>query len=109
MFFVIRHFLKRTTLLLVAATFSAPAVVRAQTTTSSIPTDLKPETASTALSNSKAVPHSNPFLNRIKFVSVDSITHFRYMDTAPGKVTARDEFYKLSTRIQINLIGDGAW
>jgi len=49
------------------------------------------------------------FLRRhIQFVSADSITHFRYMDAAPGKVTARDQYYKISTRLQINLAGDGS-
>jgi len=39
---------------------------------------------------------------------MDGITHFRYMDSGPGKVTARDEYYKISTRMQINLAGDGS-
>jgi len=46
-------------------------------------------------------------LEHLKFVSVDSVTHFRYMDSGPGKVTARDEYYKLSSRVQIDLAGDG--
>src|SRR5262249_48123066 len=31
----------------------------------------------------------------------------RYVDTDPGKVTLRDEFYKISTRVQVNLLGEG--
>jgi len=47
-------------------------------------------------------------LQRIQFASADAITHFRYMDSGPGTVTARDEYYKISTRVQINLAGDGS-
>jgi hypothetical protein len=43
----------------------------------------------------------------VKFLSADAITQFRYMDNGDGNVTARDQYYKLSTRVQINIIGDG--
>ena len=50
---------------------------------------------------------ANRFSGRVKFLAADSITHFRYMDTGPGKVTARDEYYKISTRVQINFVREG--
>ncbi len=50
---------------------------------------------------------ANLFSGRVKFLAADSITHFRYMDTGPGKVTARDEYYKISTRVQINFVREG--
>jgi hypothetical protein len=55
------------------------------------------------------IKHDRPnfFSQRIQFLTADSVTHFRYMDAGPGKVTARDEYYKISTRVQINLVGDG--
>jgi hypothetical protein len=43
----------------------------------------------------------------IRFLSADTISHFRYADKGPGKVTARDLFYKVQTRVQVDLIGDG--
>ena len=49
----------------------------------------------------------NFFSHWIQFLTADSLTQFRYMDSAPRKVTARDEYYKISTRVQINLVGDG--
>jgi hypothetical protein len=47
-------------------------------------------------------------LRRVQFLSADSITHFRYVDVAPGHVSARDLYYKFSTRVQINLAADGS-
>jgi hypothetical protein len=47
-------------------------------------------------------------LRRVEFLSADSISHFRYVDTAPGQVSARDLYYKFSTRVQFNLAGDGS-
>jgi hypothetical protein len=47
-------------------------------------------------------------LQRIHFLTADTYTHFRYMDTGPGDVTARDDYYKVSTQIQINLARDGS-
>lgn len=55
-----------------------------------------------------SVGEFSQLLQRIQFLSADSITHFRYMDSGPGRVTARDEYYKVSTRVQINLVGDGS-
>ncbi|HTR67059.1 MAG TPA: hypothetical protein VMH85_14870 [Terriglobales bacterium] len=49
----------------------------------------------------------NALLDHVQFLSTDALTHFRYADSGPGKVTARDEYYKISTRMQINLVGDG--
>lgn len=48
------------------------------------------------------------FLRRVQFLSADGITHFRYVDTAPGHVSARDLYYKMSTRVQVNLTADGS-
>ena len=45
--------------------------------------------------------------DRIQFVSLDGITHFRYVDNDPGKVTARDEYYKVSAVLRISLQGEG--
>ena len=45
-------------------------------------------------------------LSHIQFVTMDGVTLFRYIDAGPGHVTARDEYYKVSTRMQINLRGD---
>ena len=44
--------------------------------------------------------------SHIRFLSTDVITHYRYVDTAPGNVSTRDLYYKLSTRLQINFTGD---
>ena len=43
--------------------------------------------------------------SHIRFLSADAITHYRYVDAAPGKVSTRDVFYKVSTRLQINFTG----
>ncbi|HEY1264555.1 MAG TPA: hypothetical protein VGF06_13600 [Terriglobales bacterium] len=40
-------------------------------------------------------------------VSVETVTHYRYMDTGPGAVTARDMYYKVQSRVQLDLIGEG--
>jgi hypothetical protein len=79
-------------LVFVAFILLAPALVSAENS---------PSTAVTS------PPKTRLFLNRIRFLTADSFAHFRYVDTAPGKVTARDLYYKLSTRLQINLSGDG--
>lgn len=51
--------------------------------------------------------HINFLAQHLQFLSADGITHFRYVDNNPGKVTARDLYYKISTRVQINLVGEG--
>ena len=43
----------------------------------------------------------------LRFLTVDSLTQYRYVDNDPKKVKTRDELYKLSTRVQLNLVGDG--
>jgi len=54
------------------------------------------------------VPAHIKFLaQHLQFLSADGITHFRYVDNNPGKVTARDLYYKISTLVQINLVGEG--
>jgi hypothetical protein len=47
-------------------------------------------------------------LRRVQFLSADSITHFRYVNIAPRHVSARDLYYKFSTRVQINLAAEGS-
>lgn len=53
-------------------------------------------------------PGETSFVSRhVRFLSADTITQFRYVDTAPGRVTTRDLLYTVQTRVQIDLIGDG--
>ena len=73
-------------------------------------TPAKPAASQTLVSPGQPAHKKNAgdaLLSRIQFVTMDGITHFRYMDSGPGHVTARDEYYKVSTRMQINLLGDG--
>jgi hypothetical protein len=60
-----------------------------------------------AVTRNEAPARSSFFSGRIQLLTADAITHFRYMDAGPGNVTARDEYYKISTRVQINFVGDG--
>ena len=50
---------------------------------------------------------TNLLAQHFKFVTADLASHYRYVDTGPGKVTTRDLYYKMSTRVQINLLGNG--
>jgi hypothetical protein len=45
--------------------------------------------------------------NRFRFLTAEAVSHFRYVDAGEGKVTARDVFYKLSSRVQLNIKADG--
>jgi hypothetical protein len=45
--------------------------------------------------------------HRLRFLAADEIGQFRYCDTNPGMVTVRDLLYKVSTRVQVNLVGEG--
>jgi hypothetical protein len=45
--------------------------------------------------------------NRFRFLTAEAVSHFRYVDAGDGKVTARDVFYKLSSRVQLNIKADG--
>lgn len=45
--------------------------------------------------------------HRLKFLAADDIGQFRYCDTKPGNVTVRDVLYKISARVQVNLLGEG--
>lgn len=59
-------------------------------------------------SDASAAVLSKPRLsNRFRFLTAETVSHFRYVDAAEGKVTARDVYYKLSTRVQLNIKGDG--
>jgi len=60
-----------------------------------------------AVTNPTVAKEPNFLLQRIKFLSADGFTRFRYMDKAEKKVTDRDLQYKISTRVQVDLIGDG--
>ena len=46
-------------------------------------------------------------LKHLRFLGAESVERFRYIDKAKGKVTDRDLQYRLSTRVQVNLVGDG--
>ena len=67
----------------------------------------------TAFSEASATDASAPVLprprlsNRLRFLTAESVSHFRYVDATEGRVTARDVYYKLSTRLQLNVKGDG--
>ncbi len=50
---------------------------------------------------------TNFFARHFKFVTAEVGSHYRYVDTGPGKVTINDQFYKISTRVQINLAANG--
>lgn len=64
--------------------------------------------APSAASSTQSSNGLDRVLGRIQFATADAITHFRYMDSGPGTVTARDEYYKISTRVQISLTSDGS-
>lgn len=67
----------------------------------------------TAFSEASASDASPPVLprprlsKRLRFLTAETVSHFRYVDAAEGSVTARDVYYKLSTRVQLNVKGDG--
>ena len=46
-------------------------------------------------------------LQHIKFVSLEGANRYRYVDKNPGKVTDRDLQYKVSARVQVDVVGDG--
>jgi hypothetical protein len=56
------------------------------------------------------VPPPNPgFLARhLQILEVAQFNRFNYMDSGPGVVNARDMQYRIRTRTQINIAGDGA-
>jgi hypothetical protein len=61
-----------------------------------------------AAGSSAAKPVSVSFFyQHVKFLAVDGINRYRYIDKGIGKVTERDLQYKLSTRVQVDLVGDG--
>jgi hypothetical protein len=57
--------------------------------------------------SSKSKPPASLVSKHLKFLSADGITRYRYVDKGSGKVTDRDEQYKVSTRVQIDLVGEG--
>jgi len=77
------------------------------TLVSSIPAVGSTENAASDRGGLSAPAKINFLSQHLQFLSTDGISHFRYVDTAPGKVTARDLYYKVSTRVQINLVGEG--
>jgi len=105
------HIARLAALLFFLATIVA-SITRAQSS------ETKPQTAKLRVDPNGSVPTTAPagtpaptkrnvLLRHIQFVTVDSIAHYRYVDSAEGKVGTRDLFYKLSTRVQVNLWGDG--
>ena len=68
-----------------------------------------PSSGSAAVSAAPpAAPSKLSFLSQhLRFLTVDSLTQYRYVDDDPKEVKTRDELYKLSTRVQVNLVGDG--
>ena len=54
------------------------------------------------------MPAAPTFISRhVTFEVMDGDLHYRYTDAGPHQVLNRDLFYKLSTRLKINLWGDG--
>src|SRR5712671_5929169 len=45
--------------------------------------------------------------HHLQFLGAENLDRFRYIDKAKGKVTDRDLQYRISTRVQVNLVGDG--
>lgn len=70
---------------------------------SPVPSDSKPDAAAVSVT-----PAKSAVSRHFKFVTVDSFSRFRYMDTAPKKVTERDLQYKLSVRLQLNVTASGS-
>jgi len=79
----------------------------------SLSTDLQAEEAKAPRAGSApaaipAPPPSNFLVRHLQFLGAETVERFRYIDKAPGKVTDRDLQYRISTRVQVNLLGDGA-
>lgn len=53
-------------------------------------------------------PAKVSFLSQhLRLLGVEGVTRFRYIDKAQGNVTDRDLQYRLSTRLQVNLVREG--
>jgi len=55
----------------------------------------------------KPVPAAGFWKQHVKFVTLDLGTRYRYMDTRAGKVTSRDQQYRISSKLQIDLVPEG--
>jgi hypothetical protein len=67
-------------------------------------------TAARNSAEEESSPASNKFAllsQHLQFLSVDGYNQYRYMDSKPGDVTARDDYYKLSTVGRLTLLGEG--
>lgn len=103
---MIRH--RSAFLLLWPAIFLHAALYAQPSAANSQPSEMAAKASSTLATDPKKDPPKPGFLaHRIQFLALDLISQSRYMDAGPGQVTSRDEFYKLSTRVQLNLTGDG--
>ena len=57
---------------------------------------------------SLSAPSRIAFLSQhLQFLSLDGYNQYRYMDSKPGDVNARDDYYKLSTVGRLTLLGEG--
>jgi len=56
----------------------------------------------------KPAPAIGFWKQHIKFVTLDLGTRYRYMDTRAHNVTSRDQQYKISSKVQFNLVPEGA-
>jgi hypothetical protein len=45
--------------------------------------------------------------HHLQFLGAENVDRFRYIDKGKGKVTDRDLQYRISTRVQVNLVGEG--
>jgi len=66
-----------------------------------------PDPGSPSLKPTAVVAEASYFARHLQFLSAEAGGRFRYVDKGIGKVTDRDVQYKISTRVRVNLIGDG--
>lgn len=52
-------------------------------------------------------PPAGFWKQHVQFVTLDVGTRFRYIDTREGRVTSRDQQYKISSKLQINFVPEG--
>ncbi len=57
---------------------------------------------------SKPAPPKVSFLaHHLQFLAVENVDRYRYIDKGEDKVTDRDLQYRINTRVQLNLLGEG--
>lgn len=69
--------------------------------------ETKLATEKTVPSPAMPAPAAGFWKQHFNFVTLDIGTRFRYIDANPGRVTSRDQQYRLSTRLQIKLTPEG--